>query len=176
MRPLPLCALQYFCVNASGLYERSRDSCPGFPPDHEVSYEQVRGVAAEPWEWRPMRGGLGGNKEFEIAEIEALSVGSQWVSLLGEGTLGRNNALRLDDARRLPCEFPTFATVFSSRPAAHLGLVDVTGTVGEVHVEQESRDFTAIGRSSNKGHLHCLSVAARTRGICIAFVPSHSDS
>ena len=41
-----------------------------------------------PWEWRPMRGGLGGNNEFEGAEIEARSAGSQWVSLLVEGTLG----------------------------------------------------------------------------------------
>ena len=42
------------------------------------------------------------------------------------------------------------------------GLVDVTGKVGEVCIEQESGDFTAIGFS--------VSVAARTRGICIAFV------
>ena len=40
-----------------------------------------------PWEWRPMRGGLGGYKEFEGAEIEARSAGSQWVSLFVEGTL-----------------------------------------------------------------------------------------
>ena len=48
------------------------------------------------------------------------------------------------------------------------GLVDVTGKVGEVCIEPESGDFTAIGFS--------VSVAARTRGICIAFVPSHSDT
>ena len=47
-----------------------------------------------------MRGGLGGNKEFDGAEIEARSAGSQWVSLLVEGTLGRNNALRLADAKQ----------------------------------------------------------------------------
>ena len=47
-----------------------------------------------------MRGGLGGNKEFEGAEIEARSAGSQWVSLIVEGTLGRNNALRLADAKQ----------------------------------------------------------------------------
>ena len=51
-----------------------------------------------PCEWRPMRGGLGGNKDFEGAEIEARSADSQWVSLLVEGTIGRNNALRLADA------------------------------------------------------------------------------
>ena len=45
-----------------------------------------------------MRGGLGGNKDFEGAEIEARSADSQWVSLLVEGTIGRNNALRLADA------------------------------------------------------------------------------
>ena len=48
-----------------------------------------------PCEWRPMRSGLGGNKEFEGAEIEAQSADSQWVSWLVEGTIGRNNALRL---------------------------------------------------------------------------------
>ena len=53
-----------------------------------------------PWEWRPMRGGLGGKKELEGAEIEGRSAGSQWVSLLVEGTLGRNNALRLADAKQ----------------------------------------------------------------------------
>ena len=30
-----------------------------------------------PWDWRPMRGGLGCNKEFQGAEIEARSAGSQ---------------------------------------------------------------------------------------------------
>ena len=50
-----------------------------------------------PWAWRPMRGGFGGNKEFEI---EARSAGSQWLSLLVEGTLGRNNALRLANAKQ----------------------------------------------------------------------------
>ena len=51
-------------------------------PDHKVTvlYEhwQVRGVAAEPLQMAPdsmMRGGLGGNKEFEGAEIEARSAG-----------------------------------------------------------------------------------------------------
>ena len=48
------------------------------------------------------------------------------------------------------------------------GLVDVTGKVGEVRIEPESGDFTAIGFS--------VSVAARTRGLCIAIVPSHSDT
>ena len=53
------------------------------------------------------------------------------------------------------------------------GLVDVTGTVGEVLIEQESGDFTAIGFS--------FSVAARSRGICcrvicISVIPNHCDS
>ena len=47
-----------------------------------------------------MLGGLGSDKEFEGAKIEARSAGSQWVSLLVEGTLGRNNALRLADAKQ----------------------------------------------------------------------------
>ena len=48
-----------------------------------------------PREWRPMRGVLEGNKEFEGAKIEARSAGSQWASLLVEGTLGRNKILCL---------------------------------------------------------------------------------
>ena len=64
-----------------------------------------------PCEWRPMRGGLGGNKEFEGAEIEARSAGSQWVSLLVEGTLGRNNDLRLaTQSRRVPRKVLSFAS------------------------------------------------------------------
>ena len=47
-----------------------------------------------------MRSGLGGSKEFEGAEIEARSAGLQWASLLVEGTLGRNNALRLAYAKQ----------------------------------------------------------------------------
>ena len=78
----------------------------------------------------------------------------------------------------MPCGFPSFATLLLepySDPRGGLvciltsgveGLVDVTGKVGEVRIEQESGDFTAIGFS--------VSVAARTRGI--AFVPSHSDT
>ena len=57
-----------------------------------------------PWERRPMRGGLG-NKEFEGAEIEARSAGSQWASesLLVEGTLGRNNARKQASALIFSC-------------------------------------------------------------------------
>ena len=53
-----------------------------------------------PWEWRLMRGGLGGNKEFEGAEIEARSAGSQWILLLVEGRHAQNNALRLANAKQ----------------------------------------------------------------------------
>ena len=48
-----------------------------------------------------MRGGLGGNKEFEEAAMEARSEGSKWVEVLVEGKLGRNNALRLADAKQV---------------------------------------------------------------------------
>ena len=76
-----------------------------------------------PWELRPMRGGLGDNKEFEGVEIEARSTGSEWASLLVEGTLGRNNALKLaEEKQQVPCEFPSFATLFLSRLAAHRAL------------------------------------------------------
>ena len=53
-----------------------------------------------PVEWRPVRGGLGGNKEFERAEMEARSDDSPWVLLLVEGTLGRNNALKMADTKQ----------------------------------------------------------------------------
>ena len=53
-----------------------------------------------PWDVRPMQGGLGGNKEFEEAAIEARSQSSKWVEVLVrvEGKLGRNNALKLAGA------------------------------------------------------------------------------
>ena len=70
-----------------------------------------------PWELRPMRGGLGDNKEFEGVEIEARSTGSEWASLLVEGTLGRNHAQAQN--RRVPCDVPSLASLFLSRPAAH---------------------------------------------------------
>ena len=39
-----------------------------------------------PWKWRPLRGGLGGTKEFEGAEIEALSAGSRHGALAQQCT------------------------------------------------------------------------------------------
>ena len=55
----------------------------------------------KPWEWRPMLGGLCGSKEFEGAEIQTQSAVSQLASfkVLVEGTLRRNNALKLADAK-----------------------------------------------------------------------------
>ena len=50
-----------------------------------------------PWDVRPVQGGLGGNKEFEQAVIEAQSESSKGVKLLVEGKLGRNNALKLTE-------------------------------------------------------------------------------
>ena len=47
-----------------------------------------------PWDWRPLRGGLGGNEEFESASIEVKTASSGWVELIVDGTLGKNNALR----------------------------------------------------------------------------------
>ena len=40
------------------------------------------------------------NKEFDCAEIETQSTGSNWASLLVVGMLGRNNALRLAGAKQ----------------------------------------------------------------------------
>ena len=56
-------------------------------------------------EWRPMRGGLGGNKEFEDAENDVKSADSGWTELLREGTLGRNNARKLADAEKASTPF-----------------------------------------------------------------------
>ena len=55
-----------------------------------------------PWDVRPMRGGLCGNKEFEEAAIEVRSESSKWVKVLVEGKLGRNNALKLACAKQAP--------------------------------------------------------------------------
>ena len=46
------------------------------------------------WDWRPLRGGLGGNEDFENASIEVKAASSGWVELIVDGTLGKNNALR----------------------------------------------------------------------------------
>ena len=53
-----------------------------------------------PWDVRPMRGGLGGNKEIEEAAIEARSESSKRVEVLVEGKLGRNYALKLASAKQ----------------------------------------------------------------------------
>ena len=78
-----------------------------------------------PWQWRPLRGGLGGNEDFESASIEVKTESSKWLEIIVDGKLGRNNAGRLADAKqaraahssicssdlhRLACslEFPSF--------------------------------------------------------------------
>ena len=55
---------------------------------------------SSPWDVCPMQGGLGGNKEFEEAAIEAWSESSKRVEVLVEGKLGRNNALKLAGAKQ----------------------------------------------------------------------------
>ena len=50
-----------------------------------------------PWNWHPLRGGLGGNENFESASIE---VKNAWVELIVDGKLGKNNAGRLADAKQ----------------------------------------------------------------------------
>ena len=47
-----------------------------------------------------MLGGLGGNKEFKEAALEARSESSKWIEVLVEGKLGRNNALKLACAKQ----------------------------------------------------------------------------
>jgi hypothetical protein len=53
-----------------------------------------------PWDWRPLRGGLGGNEEFESASIEVRSESSEWLEIIVDGKLGKNNAGRLADAKQ----------------------------------------------------------------------------
>ena len=52
------------------------------------------------WDWRPLRGGLCGNEEFESASTEAESEGSGWLEIFVHGKLGKNNAGRLADTRQ----------------------------------------------------------------------------
>ena len=47
-----------------------------------------------------MRGGLGANKEFQEAVIEARSESSKWLEVLVVGKLGKNNALKLASAKQ----------------------------------------------------------------------------
>ena len=103
----PSRGIQYLCVNCNISALMQTDDAKeaevpvrGFLQTSTSGMSKWEAWLPRPWEWRPMRGGLGGNKEFECAEIEARSAGSQWVSLLIEGTLGRNNALRLADAKQ----------------------------------------------------------------------------
>jgi hypothetical protein len=65
--------------------------------------KQVGNVAAAPsgpYNWRPLRGRLCGNEEFESASTEARSESSGWVEIIVEGKLGKNNSGRLADARQ----------------------------------------------------------------------------
>ena len=74
-----------------------------------------------------MRGGQGGNKEFEEAAIEARSESSKWVEVLVEGKLGRNNALKLAgtkqaSAQAAPCCFQLFQIVLQMIKAQTIDL------------------------------------------------------
>lgn len=52
------------------------------------------------WIWRPLRGGLGGNEDFESASIEVKTESSKWLEIIVDGKLGKNNAGRLADAKQ----------------------------------------------------------------------------
>ena len=84
-----------------------------------------------------MRGGLGGNKEFEDAEIEVKSEDSGWMELIVEGELGKNNSRRLADAQKARAAAPpTISVSFRVRNAS----ASRPGTLGRFHVSVRVRD------------------------------------
>ena len=99
--------IKFLCVhcdassmNAAGDAQEAVVPVRGFLQTTQSKIRKWEMWLPRPWDVRPMRGGLGGNKEFEEAAMEARSEGSKWVEVLVEGTIGRNNALRLADAKQ----------------------------------------------------------------------------
>ena len=84
--------------------DRVRVPCRGFlqgKDSKSYKWESWLSVHSDSgWLWRPLRGGLGGNKEFEDAENEVKTETSGWIQLLVQGQLGRNNAHKLSDAQK----------------------------------------------------------------------------
>jgi hypothetical protein len=90
-----------------------------------------------------MRGGLGGNKEFEDAEIEVKSEDSGWMELIVEGELGKNNSRRLADAQKARAAAPpTIPVSFRARNAS----ASRPGTLGRFHVSVRVHDSVLVCR------------------------------
>jgi hypothetical protein len=101
-RPDGLTFLAVQC-NFSGLQhvdpeKRVRFPCRGFLQANDSKSYKWEKWLPEPWCWRPVRGGLGGDKAFEEAEIEVKSANSGWIELFVDGKLGRNNSRKMEDA------------------------------------------------------------------------------
>jgi len=80
-----------------------------------------------PWEWRPLRGGLGGNEEFESASTEVKTESSGWVEIIVDGKLGKNNALRTavaQQARAARSSASSSGAVSSPHPLSNFHLFD----------------------------------------------------
>ena len=113
-RPEGMTFLSVHCdftgLNTLDPTERVRVPCRGFlqgTDSKSYKWESWLSVAADPcWYWRPLRGGLGGNKDFEDAENEVKSESSGWFQLLVQGQLGRNNARKLSDAQKARAAAP----------------------------------------------------------------------
>ena len=90
--------------------DRVRVPCRGFlqgKDSKSYKWESWLSVHSDSgWLWRPLRGGLGGNKEFEDAENEVKTETSGWIQLLVQGQLGRNNAHKLSDAQKARAAAP----------------------------------------------------------------------
>ena len=76
----PSSGIRYLCVhcNISALIQtddakEAEVPVQGFLQTTKSRMSKCEAWLQSPWEWRPMRGGLGCNKEFEGAEIEARS-------------------------------------------------------------------------------------------------------
>ena len=105
--------VRYLCVHCdiSGVMDAddAKDAeipVRGFLQSKKTRMSKWEECLPSPWEWHPLRGGLGGNKEFEAAEIEAKNDSSPWITLFVEGKLGKNNSLRMADAQKARAAAP----------------------------------------------------------------------
>ena len=90
--------------------KRVRFPCRGFLQGKQskcYKWQSWLSIEADPrWLWHPLRGGLGGNREFEDAENEVKTETSGWFQLLVQGQLGKNNARKLSDAEKARAAAP----------------------------------------------------------------------
>jgi hypothetical protein len=91
---LPIDGIRYICVHCDISALMDTDDADeaeipvrGFLQTTNSRMSKWEAWLQSPWEWRRIRGGLGGNKEFEDAEAAVRSDVSGWTELLREGTL-----------------------------------------------------------------------------------------